>query len=223
MQIQNPTAAIIARAATAQDEITADGTTSNVLMIAELIKQAERDVSEELHPRVITEGFHIAKKALEYEKSEINSGFSYSSAEQREKPVESERKFVDARLAKIMEFRSAQDCHAVPRKQGVMLHIFFTADQGPQVKMRVEEVWGKLLKRGFDARSGSNPAPANSMLDPMKAARRVKNVRVFQCLNEMFYSKSAPWNSTLAVQFLVDDMCTLLERWLGEMRGHQVV
>ncbi|KAJ3054714.1 T-complex protein 1 subunit zeta [Rhizophlyctis rosea] len=212
MQIQNPTAAMIARAATAQDEITGDGTTSNVLLIAELLKQAERFISEGLHPRIITEGFEIAKKealqfldsfrikrtmdrelllsvartslrtkvrqeladtlteavvdavmcihkegepidlhmveimkmmhktdtdsrlvrglvldhgarhpdmpkrvedafvltlnvGLEYEKSEINSGFFYSSAEQREKLVESERKFVDARLAKIVEFK----------------------------------------------------------------------------------------------------------------------
>ncbi|KAI8905755.1 chaperonin Cpn60/TCP-1 family [Powellomyces hirtus] len=212
MQIQNPTAAMIARAATAQDEVTGDGTTSNVLLIAELLKQAERFIAEGLHPRVITEGFDIAKKealeflekykvksdvdretllnvartslrtkvrqevadalmeaivdavlcihkdgqpidlhmveimkmqhkndtdtklvrglvmdhgarhpdmpkrvedafiltlnvSLEYEKSEINSGFFYSSAEQREKLVESERRFVDAKLAKIVEFK----------------------------------------------------------------------------------------------------------------------
>ena len=53
---------MIARAATAQDEITGDGTTSNVLLIAELLKQAERFISEGLHPRIITEGFEIAKK-----------------------------------------------------------------------------------------------------------------------------------------------------------------
>ncbi|KAJ3060321.1 T-complex protein 1 subunit zeta [Rhizoclosmatium hyalinum] len=62
MQIQNPTASMIARAATAQDDITGDGTTSNVIMIGELLKQAERYISEGLHPRVITEGFEIAKK-----------------------------------------------------------------------------------------------------------------------------------------------------------------
>ncbi|ORY38585.1 T-complex protein 1 zeta subunit [Rhizoclosmatium globosum] len=213
MQIQNPTASMIARAATAQDDITGDGTTSNVIMIGELLKQAERYISEGLHPRVITEGFEIAKKeslkfletfkmkktidrdllisvarsslrtkvrtdiadnlteaivdavmaihrqgepidlhmveimkmmhknetdsrlikglvmdhgarhpdmpkrvenafiltlnvSLEYEKSEINSGFFYSSAEQREKLVESERRFVDARLAKIVDFKN---------------------------------------------------------------------------------------------------------------------
>ena len=53
---------MIARAATAQDEITGDGTTSNVLMIGELLKQADRYISEGLHPRVVTEGFEIAKK-----------------------------------------------------------------------------------------------------------------------------------------------------------------
>ncbi|KAI8925700.1 chaperonin Cpn60/TCP-1 family [Entophlyctis helioformis] len=212
MQIQNPTATMVARAATAQDEITGDGTTSNVLLIAELLKQGDRYISEGVHPRVITEGFEVAKRealnflekfkvpstieretlisvartslrtkvrqeladslteavvdavlcihragepidlhmveimkmmhkdesdtrlvkglvmdhgarhpdmpkrlknvhvltlnvSLEYEKSEINSGFFYSSAEQREKLVESERRFVDARLAKIIDFK----------------------------------------------------------------------------------------------------------------------
>ncbi|KAF8571076.1 hypothetical protein P879_04091 [Paragonimus westermani] len=41
MQIQHPTASLIARVATAQDDMTGDGTTSNVLLIAELLKQAE--------------------------------------------------------------------------------------------------------------------------------------------------------------------------------------
>ncbi|KAG2224089.1 hypothetical protein INT45_004970, partial [Circinella minor] len=214
MQIQHPTAAMIAKAATAQDEITGDGTTSIVLLVGELLKQAERYVSEGLHPRVITEGYDLAKKeslkfledfktpkeevdrellvsvartslrtkvhraladtlteavvdsvlaiqregqpidlhmveimkmqhrsetesrlvrglvldhgarhpdmpkkvtdafiltlnvSLEYEKSEINSGFFYSTPEQREKLVESERKHVDDKLRKIVEFKN---------------------------------------------------------------------------------------------------------------------
>jgi T-complex protein 1 subunit zeta len=57
---------MIARAATAQDEITGDGTTSIVLLVGELMKQAERYISEGLHPRIITEGFDLARKeALE--------------------------------------------------------------------------------------------------------------------------------------------------------------
>eukprot|EP00045_Choanoeca_perplexa_P013363 m.151339 g.151339 ORF g.151339 m.151339 type:complete len:536 (+) comp16336_c0_seq1:150-1757(+) len=61
MQIQHPTASLIARAATAQDDITGDGTTSNVLLIGELLKQAELYITEGLHPRLIVDGFEIAK------------------------------------------------------------------------------------------------------------------------------------------------------------------
>ena len=53
---------MIARAATAQDEITGDGTTTNVVLIGELLKQAERYISDGLHPRIITEGYELAKK-----------------------------------------------------------------------------------------------------------------------------------------------------------------
>ncbi|KNF00323.1 T-complex protein 1 subunit zeta [Puccinia striiformis f. sp. tritici PST-78] len=215
MQIQNPTAAMIARTASAQDETTGDGTTSCILLVGETLKQAERYISEGLHPRVIAEGLEVAKTeslkfleefkhtipgggtdqtilhsiartalstklnlklanklsgdvvdavlairqesepidlhmieimkmqhrtendsrlvrgivldhgarhpdmpkrvenafvltlnvSLEYEKTEVNSGFFYSSAEQREKLVESERKFIDNRVKKIIELK----------------------------------------------------------------------------------------------------------------------
>lgn len=62
MQIQNPTAAMIARTAVAQDEQVGDGTTSVVLLVGELLKQADRYISEGVHPTVIGEGFDLAKK-----------------------------------------------------------------------------------------------------------------------------------------------------------------
>jgi T-complex protein 1 subunit zeta len=213
MQMKHPTAAMIARAATAQDDIVGDGTTSNVLFIGELMKLAERIVQEGVHQRVITEGFELARKeslifldqfkvvikeedkvllrnvartslstkihaelanllvdivveavqiirqpekpidllmvevmhmqhklstetklikglvldhgsrnpnmptrlekcfiltcnvSLEYEKTEVNSGFFYSNADQREKLMQSERKFVDERCMKIIELK----------------------------------------------------------------------------------------------------------------------
>ncbi|KAF8532516.1 chaperonin-containing T-complex zeta subunit Cct6 [Gautieria morchelliformis] len=228
MQIQNPTAAMIARTAVAQDEQVGDGTTSVVLLVGELLKQADRYISEGVHPTVIATGFDVAKKqalsfldtfkipqpvdratlinvahtslatklnhimakqlaadvvdavlaiqppppppplkdgdppefrepidlhmveimkmqhrtstetqlvrglvmdhgarhpdmpkrvenayiltlnvSLEYEKTEVNSAFFYSSAEQRETLVESERRFVDAKLKKIVEFKNS--------------------------------------------------------------------------------------------------------------------
>lgn len=228
MQIQNPTAVMIARAATAQDDICGDGTTSVVLLVGELLKQADRYISEGLHPRIVTDGYEIAKTealkfldnfklaknedrdillsvartslstklnhtlaeklspdivdavlaiyqppakpdlhmieimkmqhrtasdtqlirglaldhgarhpdmpkrvenafvlslnvSLEYEKSEINSGFYYSSAEQRDKLVESERRFVDEKLKKIVALKK-QVCGNDPKKGFVIIN-----------------------------------------------------------------------------------------------------
>ena len=228
MQIQNPTAVMIARAATAQDDITGDGTTSVILMVGELLKQADRYIQEGLHPRVITDGYEIAKSetlkfldefklqkevdrelllsvartslstklsgslaekltpaivdavlaiyhppakpdlhmieimkmqhrtasdtslirglaldhgarhpdmpkhvenafiltlnvSLEYEKSEVNSGFYYSSADQREKLVESERRFVDEKLRKIVDLKR-EVCGNDPKKGFVIIN-----------------------------------------------------------------------------------------------------
>jgi len=215
MQIQHPTASMIARAASAQDEITGDGTTSSVMFIGELMKLAETCLAEGLHPRLIAEGFDLAREemvkfldafkvavpnplndrerlvcvartslrtkiapaiadpmaevvvdavrcikqqdqpldlnmievlhmknklvtdtrlikglvldhgarhpdmpkrlencyiltcnvSLEYEKSEVNAGFFYSSAEQRDRLVETERKFTDDKVRKIVELK----------------------------------------------------------------------------------------------------------------------
>jgi T-complex protein 1 subunit zeta len=43
---------------------TIDGTTSAVLFTGELLKQAERFTSEGLHPRLIAEGYEIAKEMV---------------------------------------------------------------------------------------------------------------------------------------------------------------
>jgi len=213
MQIQHPTASLIAKACTAQDDIIGDGTTSTVLLIGELLKQADTCIQDGLHPRIIAEGFDIAKlKALtmlekmaikceslsreqmeavartalaskvavdmadklttvccdaiqaimkpgeeidlhmvevmemkhktemdtmlvrglvmdhgsrhpdmpkavknahiltcnvsmEYEKTEVNSGFFYKSAEDREKLVDAEREFIEKRVMKVIELK----------------------------------------------------------------------------------------------------------------------
>ncbi|EFJ08216.1 hypothetical protein SELMODRAFT_161138 [Selaginella moellendorffii] len=63
MQIQNATAIMIARTAVAQDDISGDGTTSTVILIGELMKQSERFISEGMHPRILVDGFDIAKRA----------------------------------------------------------------------------------------------------------------------------------------------------------------
>lgn len=61
MHFCHPTASMIARASTAQDAATGDGTTSTVLLIGELLKQADLLIAEGLHPRQLTNGIMQAK------------------------------------------------------------------------------------------------------------------------------------------------------------------
>jgi len=67
MSIQNPTAGLIARAASAQDDITGDGTTTGVVLVGELLNQCQRNLAEGVHARALVEGFEKAKNfALEF-------------------------------------------------------------------------------------------------------------------------------------------------------------
>jgi T-complex protein 1 subunit zeta len=77
MQIQHPTAILIARAATAQDDVTGDGTTSTVLLCGELLRQADRQISEGVHPRILVEGLETARdEALQY-LNDIKTSFDH--------------------------------------------------------------------------------------------------------------------------------------------------
>ncbi|CAD2219680.1 T-complex protein 1 subunit zeta [Angomonas deanei] len=82
MQIQHPTAALIARAATAIDDITGDGSTSTVLVIGEMMRQCERYIQEGMHPRILTEGLKIAR--TEAQKFLDANTISIPKAEERE-------------------------------------------------------------------------------------------------------------------------------------------
>merc|ERR1712178_668778 len=44
--------------------------------------------------------------SLEYEKTEVNSGFFYKTADEPEKLVQAERAFIDARVEKIIELKN---------------------------------------------------------------------------------------------------------------------
>lgn len=64
MQIQHPTAAMIGRAANAQDDMVGDGTTSSVLFIGEIMRQAERYVGDGVHPRTLVDGIELGKMEI---------------------------------------------------------------------------------------------------------------------------------------------------------------
>lgn len=67
MHIQHPTAAMIGRAANAQDDIVGDGTTTNVLFIGELLRRCESFTQENVHPRALVDGIEEGRKlALDF-------------------------------------------------------------------------------------------------------------------------------------------------------------
>merc|ERR550532_3925669 len=46
-----------------------------------------------------------ANVSLEYEKTEVNSSFFYKTAEERQKLVDNERKFIDDRVRQVIELK----------------------------------------------------------------------------------------------------------------------
>lgn len=44
---------------------------------------------------------------MEYEKSEVNSGFFYKTAEEREKMVSAEREFIEQRVKKVIALKKS--------------------------------------------------------------------------------------------------------------------
>lgn len=124
MQIQHPTAAIIARTATAQDNITGDGTTSNVLFTGELLKQAERYLTEGLHPRVIVEGFEKAREeTLKYLDEYKIEQKEFSRERLAEVAASSVRTKVDPSLAEHLTQIVVDSTLAVKREDGIDLHM----------------------------------------------------------------------------------------------------
>ena len=51
--------------------------------------------------------------SLEYEKSMVQSGFHYSSAEERERMVKAERSFTDQKVQQVIEFRRVPQLNSI--------------------------------------------------------------------------------------------------------------
>lgn len=163
MQIQHPTASLIARVATAQDDVTGDGTTSNVLIIGELLKQADLYISEGLHPRIVTEGFELAKdKALQVlddirvqKKMDRDTLISVAKTSLRTKlhkdladhmtevivdavlGIQQEGKPIDLHMVEIMEMEHKTDADTVLVKGIVMDH----GGRHPDMKKKVDNAY----------------------------------------------------------------------------------
>ena len=86
-------------------------------------------------PKRLEDAFILtANVSLEYEKSEVNSGFFYSSAEQREKLVAAERAVVDARVQKIVDLkRQVRAPHQLTWRLTILHRVFTSWRQSLRV------------------------------------------------------------------------------------------
>lgn len=72
LDIEHPAAKVLVELAQLQDAEVGDGTTSVVIVAAELLKRANALVSDGIHPTVVMAGYRIAvKEAVKYIKSNL--------------------------------------------------------------------------------------------------------------------------------------------------------
>jgi len=176
MQIQHPTASLIARVATAQDDITGDGTTSNVLIIGELLKQADLYIHDGLHPRIIAEGFDLAKaKALEVLdelKVQIDADRDVLCSVART----SLRTKVHAELADLLTEHVVDAVLAIRRQdEPIDLHMVETMQMQHKTDMDTQLVRGLVMDHG-----ARHP----------DMAKRVENAYILTCNVSLEYEKT---------------------------------
>jgi len=177
MQIQHPTASHIAQVCTAQDDIIGDGTTSTVLIIGELLRQADGAMQDGLHPRVIAEGFDIAKLKAETILKKM--------AIECEKPTRAQLEAVahtalaskvDAKLAAKLTTISCDAIEAISKEgQELDLHMVEVMEMKHKTELDTQLVRGLVLDHG-----GRHPDMPKS----------VKNAFILTCNVSMEYEKT---------------------------------
>lgn len=176
MQIQHPTASLIARASTAQDDITGDGTTSTVLLIGEFMKQADIYISEGLHPRLISEGFEKAKtKALEV-LDKIQNKIEIDRSVLLEVAKTSVCTKVHDKIANVLAEACVDSILAIKQKdEPVDLHMVELMEMQHKTEINTKLVKGLVLDHG--ARHPGMP-------------KMLKNAYILTCNVSMEYEKS---------------------------------
>lgn len=67
LEVEHPAGKILVELAQLQDEEVGDGTTSVVIVAAELLKAADELVKQKLHPTTVINGYRLAcKEAVRY-------------------------------------------------------------------------------------------------------------------------------------------------------------
>jgi len=176
MQIQHPTATLIARAATAQDEMVGDGTSTAVVFIGELMKQADRYLSEGVHPRLIAEGIDVAKQLS----IEFLDSFKIDKEVDRELLISVARTTLRTKVhQEIADVLTdiVVDAVLMIRREGIPLDLHMVEVQCMKHRLGVETKLVKGLVLDHGARHPDMP-------------KRITNAYIFSCNIELEYEKT---------------------------------
>jgi len=199
MQIQHPTAALIARTASAQDQSTGDGTTTCVLMTGELLRQAERYISEGVHPRVLVDGYELAREqALAFVDSLKHSVMLPNGDVDREALVQIAHTSLRSKLHSEMADLLTNIC------VDAVLSIY---TPGQQIDLHMIEIQTMRHRLDLDTRLVKGLVLDHGTRHP-KMRKRAENCRMLFCnlnlewehteVNSAFYFKSADQREEMA-------------------------
>lgn len=179
MQIQHPTAMMIARAATAMDDQVGDGTTSSVLFTGELLKQAERFTSEGLHPRLICEGYEIAKEMV----LEFLEAFKVPMPQ-----IYKDRDLLASVVRTSLRTKLATDV-ADNMSEAVVDAMFSISEEGKAIDLHMVEIMEMQHKQGSDSMFINGLVLDHGARHP-DMPRRLENVHILTCNVSMEYEKT---------------------------------
>ena len=149
MTIIHPTAQMIARSATAQDDTVGDGSSSNVLFIGELFMQSFRYVKEGIHVSHLVDGIELAKKkSLEfleqckYKPEKIDREFLLNAART------ALRTKLPIKLADQMTEIVTDAVLTIKRETGIDLHMVEIMHQHQKMSSDTKLIKGLVLDHG---------------------------------------------------------------------------
>ena len=176
MSIIHPTAQMIARAATAQDDTVGDGSSSNVLFIGELFVQSFRYVQEGIHVSHLVDGIELAKKkslefleTCKYKPEKIDREFLLNVART------ALRTKLPTKLADQMTEIVTDAVLTIKRDTGIDLHMVEIMHQKQKMSTDTKLIKGLVLDHG-----GRHPA----------MPKRLENCYILNCNVSLEYENT---------------------------------
>jgi len=209
MQIQHPTASLIARIATAQDEATGDGSTSAVLFVGEVLKQAEQYLGQGVHPRLLVDGIDLARERCK----KFLDAFTVSRATDRPVLVDVTRTALRTKLPQQLADSLAEICiDAV-----TTIH-----EEGKDIDLHMVEIMHMAHKLGSHTRFVNGLVMDHGARHP-NMPKRLKNCFILTLNVSLEYEKSEVNSGFFYTSADQREAMVRAERATCDARVHQII